>query len=533
VEPLVSRQWFVRVEPLARTAIEAVEDQRTIFTPPKYEKIYFEWMRNIHDWCISRQLWWGHRIPAWYCQECGEIMVAVETPDSCHHCGSSSLSQETDVLDTWFSSGLWPFSTLGWPEQTRDLEVYYPTTTMVTGFDIIFFWVARMMMMGLKFMNEVPFREVFINGLVRDEHGQKMSKSKGNVIDPLEIIDEYGTDAVRFTLSVLSVPGGDIPFSVSRMAGYRAFCNKIWNAARFLLLNIDLAAPVEKEEIRGLMEDGKLKLEDRWILSRLQEVIAETNRDIGRFYIHETSNNLYHFFWHEFCDWYIELIKTRINAEDEQDRSVSQKVALHVLDSSLRLLHPFIPFITEELWQKVPHNGETIMLCSYPEPSSDWIHEQDCKKMAKLQELISSVRTARAENNIDPRADVKLFLRCRNEFKKFIAEQEHHLSNLIKTEQIEYCDNLPTNSLQVQGGTSIAEFVIVLEGLIDLEAERSRLEKELEKTQKELANIGKKLQNQDFVEKAPREVVDKARKRHSEVLESVSAIKVRLDRLNR
>ncbi|MEJ2080822.1 MAG: valine--tRNA ligase, partial [Acidobacteriota bacterium] len=362
VEPLVSNQWFVRVQPLADEAIRAVEQGRTDFQPKNFEKVYFEWMRNIHDWCISRQLWWGHRIPAWYCDGCRETIVAREAPQSCPKCGGTKLRQETDVLDTWFSSALWPFSTLGWPDRTREQELFYPTSAMVTGFDIIFFWVARMMMMGLRFKEDVPFRHVFINGLVRDAQGQKMSKSRGNSIDPLAIIEEYGTDAVRFTLAVMAVPGTDIPFSIDRMAGYRAFCNKIWNAARFLLMNLDSDAPVDEAEIDAVLAGPEPGLHHRWILTRLSEVIASTRRDLDRFFVHEATNTLYHFFWGELCDWYIELVKEDLSGDDPARRERAQKVTCFVLETAMRLLHPFIPFITEEIWQKVPHRGETIML---------------------------------------------------------------------------------------------------------------------------------------------------------------------------
>ena len=316
VEPLVSTQWFLRVKPLARTALRAVEDGSTVFIPGNYKKIYSDWMTNIHDWCISRQLWWGHRIPAWTCEDCGHSTVARTGPESCSACGSARQVQESDVLDTWFSSGLWPFSTLGWPDRTRDLETFYPTSALVTGFDIIFFWVARMMMLGLRFRGDVPFRTVFITGLVRDRQGQKMSKSKGNIIDPLEVIEEYGCDAVRFTLAVSAAPGADIPFSIRRMAGYRAFCNKIWNGARYLLLNLDQGLTADEEEIGRLWEQGSLRLEDRWILGRLQQINRDTERNLERFFIHSASNDLYHFFWHEFCDWYVELIKGRISGGD-------------------------------------------------------------------------------------------------------------------------------------------------------------------------------------------------------------------------
>jgi valyl-tRNA synthetase len=432
-------------------------------------------------------------------------------------------------LDTWFSSGLWPFSTLGWPEKTPELDVYYPTSTMVTGFDIIFFWVARMMMMGLRFMGDVPFRQVFINGLVRDESGHKMSKSRGNIIDPLEIIGQYGTDAVRFTLSVMAVPGADIPFSVNRMAGYRAFCNKIWNAARFLLMNLELTEPIDEFEIEALRKEGVLTLEDRWILSRLHQIIGNTNRDLERFNVHEASNSLYHFFWHELCDWYIELAKADVTSKQAGRGEVAQKVAAHVLETSLRLLHPFIPFITEELWQKVPHEGETIMLSHFPEVRQDWIDDNVSEQMGRLQELVTSVRTARAENNVDPKQRVEILLRCNNSSRIFLESQMHHLENLVRAEKIEFRNEFPSDKLQLHGVVSLCEYSINLEGLIDVEAEKNRLAKEMQRLQSEVQNLERKLANVAFLEKAPKEVVEKSQSRHDEVRGRIETIRQRLD----
>jgi len=530
VEPLVSRQWFVKVEPLAKKAIKAVESGETVFTPENYRKVYFEWMNNIHDWCISRQLWWGHRIPAWSCESCGHMCVAREDPPSCPECGGSRLAQETDVLDTWFSSALWPFSTLGWPERTRDLEVYYPTAAMITGFDIIFFWVARMMMMGLRFMDKVPFRQVYINGLVRDEDGQKMSKSRGNIIDPLEIIDQYGTDAVRFTLAVMAVPGTDIPFSVSRMTGYRAFCNKIWNAARFLLMKCDVTAPVGDQDIQCLEREGKLSLEERWIVSRFREVVEETNRGLEKFAIHEVSNSLYHFFWHEFCDWYIELAKGDISGEDSVRRNNAQTVAIYVLENSLRLLHPFIPFITEELWQKLPHEGESLMLARYPEDGAQ-VDGTAIREMNDLQDLISAMRTARAENGVDPRKPVRLQLKCSTEFLPFLESQLQHLKNLVVAREIEFVSELDVNQLHVEGSTRLAEFSLLLDDVIDVAAERQRLEKSMERSLKELVSAEKRLGDERFLEKAPAEIVAGVRKKREEIAQRLKVMEQSLAKL--
>jgi valyl-tRNA synthetase len=531
VEPLVSTQWFVRVKPLAEQAVAAVEEGRTVFIPRNFERVYFEWMYNIHDWCISRQLWWGHRIPAWYCAPCGGMTVARETPKACSHCGSGRLTQETDVLDTWFSSALWPFSTLGWPDETREQHLFYPTSVMVTGFDIIFFWVARMMMMGLRFKDEVPFRRVCINGLVRDEQGRKMSKSMGNIIDPLEIIEEYGTDAVRFTLAVMAVPGTDIPFSLSRMSGYRAFCNKIWNAARFLLLNLDVDEPVAEDEIESLLREPDLALEHRWIVSRLDEVIERTGADLEKFFIHEASNLLYQFFWREFCDWYIELVKTDLSGPDESRKARARKVAGYVLETSLRLLHPFIPFITESIWQKVPHDGETIMRSPYPKAIPGRRDPEAVDSMLRLQELITAIRTARATNNVDPRRRISVTLRCGDEMRRFVEGQSHQIRHLARAEEIAFLPEFPKGGALIQGVTALAEFAFPLDDAVDLEVERDRLRKEDRKLVDELAGLERKLQNSGFLEKAPADVVAGAQARRGEVLELLTKVREKLGRI--
>jgi valyl-tRNA synthetase len=535
VEPLVSRQWFVKVKPLAQPAIRAVEEGRTNFVPENYARVYFEWMNNIHDWCISRQLWWGHRIPAWYC-ECGEMIVAREVPTSCEKCGRSQLRQESDVLDTWFSSALWPFSTLGWPQRTRELEVYYPTSVLVTGFDIIFFWVARMMMAGLKFMGDVPFRTVYINGLVRDEHGQKMSKSRGNIIDPLKIIDQYGTDAVRFTLAVVAVPGTDIPFSISRMAGYRAFCNKIWNAGRFLLLNLDPREPISTQQIEELLDSGNLALEHRWMLSRLQQLVAECEENLEKFRFHEASNALYHFFWHEFCDWYIELIKRAITGgvgPDAQERA--RQVALYGFEAALRLLHPFIPFITEELWQRFPHEGETIMLSSYPTARAKWIDQEAITAMGQLQELISAVRTARAENkNIDPRKKLSLQVACTPEAGGLLRRQQDQLINLAQLKEVRFVEQIDGEGARlVHGVTSLAKFALLLEEGLDVEAEKQRLAKQVARLEEDIERLLVKLQNVDFLQRAPAAVVETSRARYEEAVSQLNVLQEKLDELSK
>ncbi len=532
VEPLVSTQWFVRVQSLASPAIEAVEDGRTRFFPERYKKIYLNWMYNIHDWCVSRQLWWGHRIPAWYCLECDEVMVARQPPVSCRKCGASELQQDEDVLDTWFSSGLWPFSTLGWPQKTLDQEVYYPTTTLVTGADIIFFWVARMMMLGLRFKEAVPFREVHITGLVKDGQGQKMSKTTGNVIDPLEIIEDYGADAVRFTLSVSAAPGTDIPFSVSRMAGYRAFCNKIWNAGRFLLLNLERSNPVKAEEIGALLEEGRLQLEDRWILGRQQQVTQRVESNLEKFRFHEASDTLYHFFWDEFCDWYIEFIKVRLAGEDLEDCVTGSTMALYVLDSSLRLLHPFMPFVTEELWQALPHEGPTIALASFPQTREEWIDLEALETTGMLRKLISAIRTARTENRIDPRHKLPCQLQSESGSRALVQRHRQKIVSLARLEAITPVDQLRDGGLQVRGLSPLGEFALLIDQVIDVEAERERLGRQVEKVRGEIEGLDRRLRNPAFVEKAPTEVVEGTRGRFQEARERLVRLREQLNGLS-
>ena len=531
VEPLVSTQWFVKVQPLAGPAIQAVEKRDTRFVPRRFEKIFLNWMHNIHDWCVSRQLWWGHRIPAWYCLECEEIMVAREAPDSCDQCGSSSLRQEEDVLDTWFSSGLWPFSTMGWPQETLEQKVYYPTTTLVTGSDIIFFWVARMMMLGLRFKDAVPFRQVHITGLVLDEKGRKMSKSRGNVIDPLEIVEEYGADAVRFTLSVSAAPGTDITFSISRMAGYRAFCNKIWNAGRFLLLNLERTEPVSTSEMKSLRQESSLQLEDRWIVSRLHQVIGSVETNLSRFRFHAASHELYHFFWDEFCDWYIEFIKVRLHSDDARDRKIVNTTALYVLETSLRLLHPFMPFVTEELWQKLPHQGPTIALASYPIAEKTWIDTVAIENAVKLQQLISSIRTARTENKIDPRHRMPCQLKASAGSRRLVEDHSQKVMTLARLQQIKLVDELPGGGVLIRGLSPLGEFALQLDDVIDVEAERDRLERHIEKVKEEIKSLEGRLQNPSFVEKAPAQIVEGARERFTDARNRLARIQEQLNGL--
>lgn len=503
IEPYLSWQWFVKVASLAEEAIRVVEEGRIRFIPPNWAKIYFEWMYNIHDWCISRQLWWGHRIPAWYCQDCKEIIVAMEEPRSCGRCGSRRLAQDEDVLDTWFSSALWPFATMGWPEETEDLKTFYPTDLMSTGFDIIFFWVARMIMMGLKFAGDIPFRDVFINGLVRDFKRRKMSKSEGNIIDPLEMIDKYGTDALRFTLAALAVPGMDISLSEERMTGYRAFANKIWNASRFVLMNL------EEERLEILQEE--LTMADRWIRSRLTRIIKELNEALENYKFYEASEKIYHFIWHEFCDWYIELVKPHLK---EHNRT-SLAVLVDTLDKILRLLHPFMPFITEEIWQHLPVEGKSLAVASFPEADDDLKDDKVESDMRHLQEAIVGIRTIRAENRIPPKKKIDLWLRVKKpEEREIIQNHQVYIQTLSNIDTITIWDEFPPGERILKGMAGDWEIGIPLkEDILDLGKERNRVERELSKTEEEIKKVKTRLQNSHFLERAPQRVIQETRDR--------------------
>ncbi len=551
VEPRLSTQWFIKIAPLAGPAIEAVESGEITIVPENYKQIYLNWMRNIHDWCISRQLWWGHRIPAWHCG-CGEILVAREAPARCPKCGSDELKQDTDVLDTWFSSGLLPFTTLGWPERTRDQEVFYPTTLLITAYEILFFWVARMIMFGRHFMqghqqdpklkqasgwdekknDSVPFRQVYIHALVRDAERQKMSKTKGNVLDPLDIIQRFGTDATRFTLAAMAAPGTDIAFNESRTEGYRNFANKIWNAARFMFMNVDrIGDALRLRDVlvklgrggwhTGVEEFEAATLEDRWILSRFNRVTKEVNAALETYRFHEAANQLYDFFWGELCDWYLELIKPRLGegASPESARIACGNL-VSLFEASLRLLHPVMPFITEEIWHAV-YDGQaplkSIALAAYPQADEMQIDIAAETDMAILQDLIVSVRNLRAELKVEPkvRVPVQIFVHepgiC-----KLIEQNQSAMERLASVEKIEFVEN---SLAKLAGARHTARFDVhvVYERKIDAAAERERLAKELEKIEKEIANGQRQLSNENFLTKAPASIVDGLRKRAAEL----------------
>jgi valyl-tRNA synthetase len=514
IEPHLSWQWFVRVGPLAQEAIKVVEEGKIQFIPPNWAKTYFEWMYNIHDWCISRQLWWGHRIPAWHCQACRQVIVAEQAPSRCEKCQSENLDQDPDVLDTWFSSALWPFVTMGWPEPTEDLKNFYPTDLMSTGFDIIFFWVARMIMMGLKFAGDIPFRHVFINGLVRDIKRRKMSKSEGNIIDPLEMIKKYGTDALRFTLAALAIPGMDISLSEERMAGYRAFANKIWNAARFVLMSI------RGEEF--LLKEEELTLADRWIRSRLTTIIKELNDSLENYRFYEAADKIYHFIWHEFCDWYIELVKPSLR---EGNRS-SETVLVETLDQILRLLHPFMPFITEEIWQHLPSSGKSLAVASFPQVKEDLKDEQAEQEMKILQEAIIGIRTIRAENKIPPKQDIELWAKVADEEqKRIIQKNQACIKVLANIRKVEIYDSFPQGKKLLKGIAGSWEIVIPIEeGLFKLEQEKQRLDKELARILSEMEKTEKRLQDRNFLSRAPKDFIQETEQRLKELKEKKSKL---------
>ena len=523
IEPLISRQWFVKIAPLAQPALQVVRDGTVKLVPQSWESTYYNWMENIHDWCISRQIWWGHRIPAWYCDASGDVIVSEATPSLCPKCGSTALRQETDVLDTWFSSALWPFSTLGWPEDRPDFRKFYPTTTLVTGFDILFFWVARMVMMGLRFTGKAPFRDVFLHGLVRDEFGQKMSKSRGNVIDPLEVIEEFGADAVRFTLAIVC-SGRDIPLARNRMQGYAAFATKIWNAARFALTYIDTplrqAGPIRREELSTV---------DRWILSRLNSCAATVDRSLRVYRFDEASNALYQFFWHEFCDWYIEMAKPVLSGRhgSAQDQTAARRALLEVLDQSLRLLHPFMPFLTEEIWQKLEGAEASIMISPYPVADPMREDAEAERRITTLQEMITAIRNLRAEKGFTPKDRFDLFLDAReSEDSEFLRGHVFLLAELARLNEVSLGNTFPKDAhLDSIRGIPVA--VVIPKKTLSPE-EAARIQKQIDQFNSELEGTRKRLQDSRFLERAPAHVVEGARQREAELLERLAKLRQNL-----
>ncbi|MBI5419493.1 MAG: valine--tRNA ligase [Deltaproteobacteria bacterium] len=526
VEPAESIQWFVKTKPLAEPAILAVKSGETRIIPSQWERTYFDWMENIRDWCISRQIWWGHRIPAYHCAACGQTTVAVETPDRCAFCGSGNLKQEEDVLDTWFSSALWPFSTLGWPETTPDLASYYPTSALVTGFDILFFWVARMMMMGIEFTGKAPFRDVVIHALVRDVRGEKMSKTRGNVIDPLEVMDRYGTDAFRFTLVALAAQGRDIRMSDDRVEGYRNFMNKIFQAGRFVRMHVDEETPKELP--------GDLQVVDRWILSRLQRVTDEIRRGIEEYRFNDAGSAFYQFTWHEFCDWYVEMIKPSLSPEaDPQVRRDQRAVLLHVFDTILALGHPFIPFITEEIRQSLPGERDSILRRGYPEADASMLDVDVEEDMGHLMEVVRAVRNIRSELSVPPGKRVEVRLKGQVEELAFLREHEEIIHRLARAQKVVYMD---PEYIPVQDATAVVndiEVCLPLAGLIDFDQEARRLRKEIDKADAELSVVMAKLSNEKFVASAPGDIVTAHRTRKDDLEEKLSKLSKNLELVTR
>jgi valyl-tRNA synthetase len=513
IEPMVSTQWFVRMEPLAAKGLEAVRNGDIRIIPERFTKVYNHWLENIRDWCISRQLWWGHRIPVWYCQDCDEMIAAREDPDTCPKCGSPNLEQDPDVLDTWFSSGLWPFSTLGWPDDTPDMQRYYPTDVMETGYDILFFWVARMIMSGLEFTGKAPFHTIYLHGLVRDEKGRKMSKTTGNVIDPLEVMDEYGTDALRFTLLTGSTAGNDMNLSLERVASNRNFSNKIWNATRFVVSNLGIvfqSGAVATWNLAGLT------MPDRWILSRLSRVIQEVTHLMEDYNFGEAGRQLYDFFWSEFADWYIEVAKIRLQGTDARAQATVRRMLVHVLDRTLRMLHPYIPFVTETAWQHLPHYYESLMITRWPPYSQDDFDEEAEAQMSLLMETIRTIRNIRSEYNVEPGRRIIAHIAAGEHHDMFTKYQEILVSlarlDPIKLRVVPTLDEKPEQAVGqvISGGI---EIYLPLAGMIDLAAEKERLEKELAQLEQRIAASQTKLNNQNFVQKAPDEVVERERDR--------------------
>ena len=507
VEPLTSPQWFVKMKPLAKAAIDVVKDGRIKFVPERFTKTYMNWMENVHDWCISRQLWWGHRIPAWYCDDCGKITVAREDPCECEHCRSKNIRQEEDVLDTWFSSALWPFSTMGWPDKTPELDYWYPTSVMVTGYDIIFFWVARMIFSGMEQMKKEPFHTVFIHGLVRDSQGRKMSKSLGNGIDPLEMAEKYGADALRFNLITGNSPGNDMRFYVEKCEAMRNFCNKIWNASRFVMMNLTV-------EDNHLPE--KLETEDKWILSKLDRVIKEVCDNMDSFELGVAAGKIYDFIWDDYCDWYIELTKPRLNGGDEAAKEGAQRVLLYVLVEILKLLHPFMPFITEEIWQALPHEGDALMMQSYPVYDESLNFPEDETSFGMVMDAIKAVRARRAEMNVPPSRKSRLIIvtykaKAFNDGEKFICKLAYASGIEVRAELPESTDGM------VSVITDNARMFMPMAELVDLEKERTRMEKELANAKKQLDGQIAKLANENFVSRAPEKVVNVEREKKAKL----------------
>ncbi len=525
VEPLISKQWFVKMEPLAKPALEAYKNGEVNFIPERFGKIYTNWLEGIRDWCISRQLWWGHRLPVYYCDDCGEIIVSRTKPEKCTKCNSLSLHQDNDTLDTWFSSALWPFSTLGWPDKTQDLEYFFPTDVLITGYDIIFFWIVRMVFSSIEQMGEVPFKDVFLTGLVRDSQGRKMSKSLGNGIDPLEIIDEYGADALRFTLVTGNSPGNDMRFYIERVEANRNFANKLGNATRFVLMNLEEDVAMEELSLENLEE------EDRWILSKLNTLVKEVTENLNKYEIGMAAEKVYNFIWDEYCDWYIEMVKSRLYGEDKASKETAEKVLVFVLNNILRLLHPFMPFITEEIWQHLPGNTEPLILSSWPVYKDELNFPEAEEAIEFIKSGIKAIRNARAEMNIVPsRKSKQIFVTMDEKVKSILTNGQRYFINLASADGIELKETkegIGEDNISVV--LDRCEVFLPLKDLIDFEKEIERLEKDKEKLQGEIKRVVGKLSNEGFVKKAPEKVVEEEREKQKKYEEMLEKVIERLD----
>jgi valyl-tRNA synthetase len=528
IEPRLSDQWFVKMEPLAGPAIEAVRKKETVFVPERFEKIYYHWLENIRDWCISRQLWWGHRIPAYYCDDCHEMMVQRTMPETCLSCGGSHIHQDEDVLDTWFSSALWPFSTLGWPEKTPDLEYFYPTDVLVTGYDIIFFWIVRMMFSGIDQMGEVPFSHVFVHGLVRDADGRKMSKSLGNGVDPLEVIDQYGADALRFMLMIGVTPGNDTRFKMERLESSRNFANKLWNASRFVFMNLT------DEKIDNEKALLNLRLEDKWILSRINNEVGDITRNLEKFELAIAIQKIYDFIWNEYCDWYIELVKPRLFSDDLDDKNTVRYVLTSVMRDMLKLLHPFMPFITEEIWSFLPDTDARLISSKWPEFNDDRVYTDEENQIKFVMDIVRSIRNIKAEMDVVPSKKISVhFIPGNDTIKQLIENSRSYFKTLTNVEAVEFSEN--KESLGDNMASSVidgVEIFIPLADLIDFDKEMERLNREKERLDNEIKRASGKINNKSFVDKAPEQVVaaekeklDKYKEMHSKILERIDQIK--------
>ena len=537
IEPYLSKQWFVKMKPLAEPALQVVKEGKIKFHPTRWTKVFVNWLENIHDWCISRQIWWGHRIPIYYCQSCDHVVAAMSKPERCEKCGGTAFEQDPDVLDTWFSSQLWPFATLGWPEETPELEYFYPTDTLVTGPDIIFFWVARMVMMGLEFMGDVPFHDVYFNGIIRDAQGRKMSKSLGNGIDPLEMVEKYSADAVRLSLLLLSSEGQDINLAPTDIELGRNFSNKLWNAFRFVWMNLE-EKHIENgrwEQVQKIVADEQADLADLWILSRYQKTVRKVTRGLEQFKFHEAVDAIYTFFWREYCDWYLELIKPRLHEPSQPEkRDAALVVAVTVFKGLLQLLHPFVPFITEELWQKLrtEPDSESIMISLWPAESRTFINEGVERSMEALQQVIGAVRNIRGEMNVPPNKPARVIVKGSNGANlDLIKRHEAYFQHLARVEKLECTRKVAKPRKAASAVVNDLEIYVPLEGLIDLNVERNRLEKEITRLERQLEVLNQKLQSSEFLSKAPEEVVDRERKKKADFESSLNKLKANLESL--